>query len=262
MPIVSHVKLVTDVPAIAPAIIERWKTHLKDQAERINTNRKAKIPDATAFNDKLATTAIQGWRNLLNPTFRSRAGLSAADIRASHQANLSEAFKKYNDQLDYAFATVDGVPAKRFKDLVDRAAEEFGEGIAAKALVFAGYRAAGLGLAPIATKWLTGDVTTEGHLRAGDEILEGGPYLVSSEAKKPGLKAMLNQRLIQAGIIILKAGLDSTVISTQNQLTAEQVQGFVDPALDLIPFVAAGDSKVDYIVVDGRLYLEIKVSKM
>jgi hypothetical protein len=36
----------------------------------------------------------------------------------------------------------------------------------------------------------------------------------------------------------------------------------VDPALDLIPFVGGGDSRVDYIVVDGNLYLEIKVSKM
>ena len=98
MPIVSQVRLVTDVPETAPAIIGRWKERLKQEAERINTNRKAKIPDATAFNNKLATTAIEGWRNLLNPAFRSRAGLSADDIRASHQAKISESFKKYNKQ--------------------------------------------------------------------------------------------------------------------------------------------------------------------
>lgn len=38
--------------------------------------------------------------------------------------------------------------------------------------------------------------------------------------------------------------------------------GFVDPVLDLIPFVAAGDSHVDFIVDKGVLYLEIKISKM
>jgi hypothetical protein len=40
------------------------------------------------------------------------------------------------------------------------------------------------------------------------------------------------------------------------------VQGFVDTTLSLVPFAAAGDSKVDYIVQDGNLYLEIKVSTM
>ncbi len=68
--------------------------------------------------------------------------------------------------------------------------------------------------------------------------------------------------MIQAGTAIVKANFDSTLISSQNQLTAEQVQGFTDPALDLIPFVAGGDSHVDYIMDKGQLYLEIKVSKM
>ena len=38
---------------------------------------------------------------------------------------------------------------------------------------------------------------------------------------------------------------------------------FVDPALDMIPFVAGGDSRVDYILGENnQLYLEVKVSKM
>lgn len=202
--IVSHVILVTDVPQAALAVIERWKQGLKDRADRILANRRSRIPDATAFNDLLATASIKGWKDVINPDFMSRAGLKASEIRASHQANLSQAFEKYRDQLEFLFETVDGIPAKRFKDLVDRAAEEYARGIETRTLPFTGYRPSGLGLTAIASYWLTADVTTEGFLRSGDKVLEGGPYRVCPIAKKPGLKTMLNQRLIQAGATIVK----------------------------------------------------------
>jgi hypothetical protein len=262
MSIISHVILVTDVPQAAQAVIERWKQGLKDRADRIIANSRARIPDATAFNDLLATASIKGWKDVINPAFFSRAGLKASEIRDSQQANISRSYEKYRDQLEFLFETVDGIPAKRFKELVDQAAEAYAKGAAARVLPFVGYRPSGLGLTAIASYWLTGDVTTQGFLRGGDTVLEGGPYRICPQAKKPGLKVMLNQRLVQAGAAIVKSGMDAAVIAYQNQLTNEQVQGFTDPALDLIPFTAGGDSKVDFIVIDGRLYLEIKVSKM
>lgn len=73
---------------------------------------------------------------------------------------------------------------------------------------------------------------------------------------------MLNQRLIQAGVNIVKAAHDPAVIAAENQLTCEEVQGFVDTTLGLAPFTAGGDSHVDYIIIDGQLYLNIKVSVM
>jgi len=168
------------------------------------------------------------------------------------------AFKKFRDGIEAMFAD-NGQP---FKDKVDAAKQYFSEGIAQGALLFTGTKRGERGPAPIATLWLTGDPITLRLMRASDTIIEGGPYLISPETKKPGLKAMLNQRLIQAGVEIIKSAMDATVIATQNQLTCEQIQGFTDPSLDLIPFVAAGDSHVDYIVEDGNLYLDIKVSKM
>jgi hypothetical protein len=134
--------------------------------------------------------------------------------------------------------------------------------VASRTLPFTGCKIEGIGLTAIAARWLTADVTTEGFLRGGDSVIAGGPYLICPHAKKPGLKTMLNQRLIQAGANIVRSAYNASVIATENQLTAEQVQGFTDPALDLIPFVAAGDSHVDYIVIDGQMYLSIKVSKM
>ena len=238
--IVSHVRLLVDVPETPPEVIERWKTGLKAQAERIAANRNKRIGDASAFIARLAGPAIKGWKGVLNPAYVSRKGMKTSEINASFGANLSDAFKKYKGHLDYLFETVDGVPAKRFKDLVDRAAEDYGIGIATRLLPFTGCRASFLGLSAIASLWLTAHPTTEGYLRGGDSVLEGGPYIVCPATKQSGLKAMLNQRLIQAGATIVKSGQDAATIAAQNQLTAEQVQGFVDPVLDLIPFVAGG----------------------
>jgi len=239
-----------------------WKERLTAMAERVNQRRKARIPDGESFIQRLAGPAAKAWRQLINPAFTSRAGVDSDDITSGHGANLQESFLKYQRQLDFLFETVDGVPAKRYKDLVERGQQDYKEGVARRTLPFTGSKMQGRGISPLAAMWLTADPITEGELRAGDDIIAGGPYLISPESKKPGLKTLLNQRLIQAGAIIVKSDFDPAVIAKQNQLTAEQVQGFVNPALDLVPFVAAGDSHVDYIVDKGVFYLDIKVSKM
>ncbi len=261
--IVSEVRLIVDYRPEAPErVTQQWKEGLILNAERINAKRKAQIPDSTAFVDKIATPAILAYEPVLNPSFMSKSGLTANQIKANYGAKLKTAFEKYNSQMDFLFETVDGIPAKRFKDLVERGAADYSRGVASRTLPFTGCRIEGLGLSSIAGRWVTGDVTTEGKLRAGDSITAGGPYLICPHAKKPGLKTLLNQRLIQAGVNIVKAAHDASIIAAENQLTAEQVQGFVNPALNLTPFVAGGDSHVDYVITDGQLYLSVKVSKM
>jgi len=257
--IVSHVKLSVSLPEGAPEqITEEWATRLKANADRIKAGIDERLPDEVRFQSELAEPAHKKFRGFVNPSFVSRAGVTGQGIINGHLNKLGKAFRKFRDGLEVMFAN-DG---QRFKERVDAAKQYFSEGIAAGALLFTGIKRGERGPAPIAVLWLTNDPITLRLLRAGDTVIEGGPYLISPETKKPGLKALLNQRLIQAGVEILKSGMDSAVISTQNQLTAEQVQGFVNPALDLIPFVGAGDSHVDYIVEDGNLYLDIKVSKM
>jgi len=260
MPIVSHVKLSVSLPEGAPdTVIEAWATQLKANADRIKAGFDQRFPDDVHFQSGLAEPAHKKFREYVKPTFVSRAGVSGQGIINSHLHNLGQAFQKFHDGIEAMFAN----NGQLFKDRVDAAKTYFSQGIAAGALLFTGTKRGERGPAPIAALWLTGDPITLRLMRAGDTIIEGGPYLVCPETKKPGLKAMLNQRLIQAGIEIIKSGFNAAVITAQNQLTAEQVQGFVDPGLDLIPFVGGSpDSHVDYIVVDGNLYLEIKVSKM
>ena len=70
---------------------------------RINAKRKAQIPDSTAFVDKLATPAIQGYDEVLNPAFHSKGGLNTDQIKANHASNIQRAFEKYNSQMDFLF---------------------------------------------------------------------------------------------------------------------------------------------------------------
>lgn len=263
MIVVSHVKLSVQVPSGGPErVAEKWAQALIARAQKTNEARKARIPDGERFTQRLSGPAAKAYRGFINPAFTSRSGLDATDLTANHGANIYGSFQKYQRQLDFLFETVDGVPAKRYIDLIERGKQDYLEGVAKRTLMFTGSKLEGRGISPLAGLWLTGDPITEGELRGADIIVLGGPYKICPNSKKPGLKAMINQRLIQAGITILKSDFDATVMAKQNQLTCEQVQGFVDPALDLIPFVAAGDSHVDYIVEAGVFYLEIKVSTM
>ena len=257
--IVSHVKLSVSLPeGASEQMTEDWATRLKANADRMKAGIDQAIPDDVHFQSGLAEPAHKKFREYVKPTFVSRAGVSGQGIINGHLSNLSRSYQKYRDGIEAAFAN----GAEFFKAQVDAAKAYFKENVAARTLLFTGVKRGERGPAPIAALWLTGDPTTLRFMRAGDTILEGGPYLICPETKKPGLKAMLNQRLIQAGIEIIKSGMDAAVITAQNQLTCEQVQGFVDPALDLIPFVAGGDSHVDFIYESGVFYLEIKVSKM
>jgi len=262
--LVSHVKLIYQMlPTIgAEEAAELWKERLTAMAERLNQRRKARIPDGESFIQRLAGPSAKAWRDVINPAFTSRSGVDGTDIAANQAAKIQQAFLKYQRQLDFLFETVDGIPAKRYKELVERGQQDYLEGLAKYTLPFTGSKMQGRGISPLAALWLTKDPITEGEIRAGDDVVAGGPYLICPTSKKPGLKAMLNQRLIQAGSNIVKSDFNATVMTKQNQLTCEQVQGFVDPALDLVPFVAGGDSHVDYIVDKGVFYLEIKVSKM
>jgi hypothetical protein len=252
------------IPSEAPnGLAEKWVLGLKTYAEIINQNRGLRIPDETKFLERLAAPASAGYQGLINPAFISNSDKVAGDITTDQGANLRRAYKKYAGKLDRAFETVDGVPAKRFKEAVERAKGDFSEGFAQRGLPFTGSYLYGLGLAGIAPRWLVGDQKVVGDLRHGDRVLEGGPYQICQTLSRAGFKASLAQRLVQAGAQILKANHDGTVITAQNDRINHLTQSQIDPALGLTPFATGGLSHVDF-VLDGAkaLLLEIQVDQI
>ncbi len=263
MPIVSHVKMGLAIPSAVPERVARlWAENLKARAPEVYQRLIAVVPDETKFYEVIANLANLNWMPFVAPDFVSESGQDKGNIARSHADKLKTSYDKWVKQLAHAYETVDGIEAKRFKELVDLNQSSFLKAMSTRVLPFTGLTVEGRGPAPKAALWLTGNQKVI-RMMGGDEILEGGPYRVCPRTKIPGPRAMLVQRLIQAGNNIIKANYDSAVITAENQKTAEEVQGFVDPALDLIPFVAGGDSHVDYILGENKqLYLEIKVSKM
>ena len=264
MSIVSHVKMGLAIPSAVPERVARlWAENLKARAPEVYQRIIAVVPDETKFYEVIANLANLNWMPFVAPGFVSESGQDKGNIVRSHADKLKTSYDKWIKQLNHVFETVDGIPAKRFIERVELNQSEFQKAMSTRVLPFTGLKVEGRGPAPKAALWLTGNQKVI-RMMGGGEILEGGPYLVCPRTKIPGLRAMLVQRLIQAGNNIIKANYDSAVMAAENQKTAEEIQGFVDPGLDLIPFVGGSpDSHVDYILGENKqLYLEIKVSKM
>lgn len=258
--LVSHVRLAVDFRASAPArVVEQWAESLKLNAERINAKRQAIIPNEEVFQGTIAKPSTEKFAPFVNPTFTSETGLESGDIIAKQGANIRDSYLDYKNRLDWVFATVDGVPAKRFKELVDLAREEFSRGTAKRALPFTGIRIEELGPAPIAARWLVGDHLVVGKLRQADSVLAGGPYLVTQLKIRSAFKSGLVGRLVQGGAAIVRANFSSTVIAAQNNQTNHLVQSLIEATIGLTPFATGGLSHVDYVMTHDDLWLDIQV---
>ncbi len=261
--VVSQVQLFIPFPS-APVqrIIDKWVNRLKDEATSIFEKIQLRIPDETEFQNILAQVSSTSWAPLVNPTFVSRAGSPAARIISNQATNLKEAFDKYIKKLTRIFETVDGVQAKRFKELVDLMQSDFATGIAKRTLPFTGTKIEGRSAATIAPLWLVADVRASGLIRTSDTVVLGGPKRITSLQSVPGLKAALQGRLVQAGNNIIKANFLQSAFDAENDTTNTLVTGFRDPALNIEVFTTGGFSHVDYILLppQDQLFLEVQVA--
>lgn len=264
MRIVSHVRLaIPNLTEMPEEIVNLWSATQKARAEYTAEKCLEVIKDSDAFQLRLAEPSNKAFAEFVNPDFCSRSGLKADEVIARQASNLKTSYQKYDSGVKHAYSEVEGVPAKRFKERVDLRRAAYSAGAARKLLSFTGRRASGIGAVPIAVAWLVGDQKIVGYLRASDSLSEGAPFCIVELTHRPGFKANLNQRLIQAGANIVDGGNKPEVVKHQNDLTNSLVQGAVNQALNLAEFRTGGDSYVDYIIPEekGQLYLEIKVSQ-
>jgi hypothetical protein len=260
---VSHAILMVGWPLEAPEwIADRWLDNLKGNALRIYQNLLKQVPDSIKFQEKIAGPSNQAFADFVNPAFVSRHGNSKSNIVDGQGTNLREAYQKFLSGLEHAFETVDGVEAKRFKEKVEKARDKYLEGMGRRALLFGGTRRDGRGPATLASHWLVGDRRVIGWMREGDRVLEGGSYRVCATRDRSAFKAALAERLIQAGIRIMKSNFSAAVIAEENGQTNHLVQSMVDPTLGLMPFATGADSRLDFITENNQLFLEVQVTQV
>ena len=208
---------------------EKWADGLTGNATRMNDRRLEKIGNDASFIQKVATPSSQAWRTFVNPAFIAKNERIAAEINYAQQKNLATAFNDYNDKLNQAFATVDGVEAKRFKDAVANAKDIWARAVSEGTLRLTGDKIRGRSVAPIACFWLVGDPLATAMLREGDELLEGAPYDVALDGLRNALKTAIQQRIIQAGRAIMHADFLAAEILAQNTITAALLTAMADP---------------------------------
>jgi len=260
---VSHVILMVGWPLETPGRVgEKWVENLKGNALRLYQNLLARIPNSQEFQNRIVGPGSQGFADFVNPAFISRRGDTKSNVVDSQGTNLREAYQKFVRNLAHAFETVDGIEAKRFKEKVEKAKENFLEGLARRTLLFGGIKVEGRGPAVIAPHWLVKERRVMGWLREGDRVVEGGPYQVCATRDRSAFKAALTERLIQAGIRIIKSNFSPTVIAEENDQDNHLVQSMIDPGLGLTPFATGGESRIDFITENDQLFLEIQVDRI
>jgi len=240
---------------------DQWAETYKLNIPRLIEKFKAKIGDLKAYLAKIANPAIQGWQNVINPAFKSRSGKDAAGIRETQQANINRAYTKYEASLAHLFETVDEEEAKRLKEIIDNKKDVFAEGMSDRTLRLTGDKIRGRGVAPLASMWLTGDITVTAILRAGDLILYGGPVDISKPGLRPQLKSGLNARLIQSGVAIIHSEMDATRITSENTIINRFMDAMRDETVyeEFTAVLTPLKSHCGFFMRDGQLYLRIQV---
>jgi len=256
-----EVKLyVPDTWEVTADMVARWAGNLKNAAEVINDRWQAKIPDDGTFINVMAARANEDFRPFVNPAYVTKGGRSVEDVGNTHKSNIVTAFNRWNDKINRAFATVDGVIAKVFKERVDATKDVWALRVGAKTLRLTGDKIRGRSVAPIAAFFLTGDRKAIGWLRPSDEAA-GTPYSIARYGDEPSLRATIQQRLVQGGLMVINSEYDSDVILRQNTTTADILTGLRDPArCDAFVGTPAPDKCFCAWVRDGNLfYLHIQV---
>lgn len=262
MATISEVKLAVllDLAESGEVQVERWKRGTKGNADLTYQNLLLVVGTEADYKAKLALPAATGYAPLLNPGFVSKSGLDRNRIVRKQADNITKSYENYRASLAQAFETVDGEPAKRYKEAIDAASEVYGRNTARNVLPFTGSREIGKGVMPIATMWLTGDYTVEGHLRGDDQVGSGGPVNVARATPdmRTALKSALANRIMQSGKALISADWDPTVMTAENDHINDLIASLQNAAY--VAFATGGLSHCDWVVIDGRKYLEIIVA--
>lgn len=221
------------------------------------------IPNEEAYLTKMAEPALQEYRSLVNPAFLSRRGRNKDHITNAHGYKLKKGWLKYKRNRNYMFETVDGVIAKRFKDKVTAAKNNYSERVGETTLALTGVKGIESGPARTAVFWLTGDAKARGLLRQADrEVQSSMPFCVTWPENKGTLRQMLNTNIIRSGIAVIHSGFDSAIVTDENTKLNHLVQSMVDPGIGLVPFATGALSHLDFVREGGQLYLSVKVSQI
>jgi len=239
-----------------PLMVQQRAMVMKDVSEIIYQKMVKAIGTEWDYKTKIAGPSASGYASMIDPAFVSRSDLSRDDIVQKQREKVMDAYPNYRASVDHIFETVNGEVNKRYREGVDAKNEVYSIQMG-KVLAFTGAMAElGAGCVGLAVFWMTGDPTVQRHLRGDDKVIAGGPINVA--ISRPTLKAAFAQRLIQSGRTLVQADWNPAKIISENDKNNLIIKGLQLPAY--VPFATGAASHCDWIILDGRKYLEVKVS--
>ncbi|HLD36586.1 MAG TPA: hypothetical protein VJC37_07670 [Planctomycetota bacterium] len=252
--------LITIPLSIEPAgdMPDKWAEGLTSNAMRVHDRMLESLPFDGEYQSKLAQPANQKWNPMIAPGFVSEAGKTQANIQRAHYKGLAGGYNKFVENYEAAFATVDGVEAKRFKERVNNAKNRWAEKVSQGILRITGDKIRGR-VVPQVLYWMTGDKRAS-KMTKHMEVLAGLPYDFTASGLRQQFRSALSSLLVTAGITILKADMDATEISDQNGRLVDLANRF--SATGVKPFVVGGgatDSLLEYGFADPEFKLHARI---
>jgi hypothetical protein len=174
---------------------------------------------------------------------------------------LANVYTKFRENFERAFATVDGVFAKLFKDRVNNSKDRWALGVANSILRITGDRIRGM-VIPQVIYWMSGDARAN-KMTKHMEVISGGPYDFTKSGLRQQFRTAATSLLIVAGMNILKADMDATEIAAQNARLVDLANSFRDTVgIPVKPFVVGGgatDSLLEYEYSDPETKLHARI---
>lgn len=238
---------------------EKWAAGLVNNAQRINDRRVEKIPDEGVFQSLMAEPSSAKFSPMVDAAFISRTGRNQANIIRSQYKNLATGFNNWNDKLALAFATVDGVVAKRFVDQCNNSKDIWAARVAAKTLRATGDKIRGTILGQI-LYWGTGDYRA--NRMTNHMEITGSPYSFPQPGMERAWKAAMMGTLVQGCISIITADFLAAEIVARNADLSGICSRMTGPGIKpwvALPGATPADSAIGFQYSDPDYQLVFRV---
>ena len=243
---------------VAGDMPDKWLEGILNNAERMHDRWLEVLSDEGTFQSILAEVSTQKWRKMVDPAFVSESGKSGANVVRFQYKNLADAFAKLMERHGEAFATVDGVFGKFFKDRVNKAKDRWAIAVSNGTLRFTGDKVRGRVVSQL-PYWMTGDPKAN-KFTAHVELIGGGPYDFTKPGLRKQFRSAITNLLVSAGMYILKADMEAGEIAAQNARLVDLANSFTKAGVK--PFVVGGgatDSLLEYEYADPEFKLHARI---
>jgi len=260
--ILSKIQIAVIIPDAPPLqYMADWIKFYTKSAPEMAKALEESIPNFRAYFEKIVKPGIDTMKGWIPKDYRSKHGRTYQDIINTAETNARESYKKWREKLKRLLETVDGEEAKRLREKIEYKAYEACLRAAQISMPFEGYGTEVRGVASFAARWLSGDETAKALITDRDKVLAGGPVLITTEERASNFRNKFIQRIKEAGSPIMTSlHFDSEVLQAENDKTNELVNKFL--ADGFAKFSTGGESHTDFMVIDGKLYLEIQISRI